>query len=371
MHHLIVPFPHTRFHIDRDERIAEEIVAGAMSAVFIHQRHADRDVDEAKFRICGIGGPWIVLADTFAANLGAVFPCFGTEFARLRNEVEFPELTPRVHIEAAHKTGNVVHANWVVAVNRRIADHDHAVHDDSRRTGGDLPIRWIDADCAIRTNALHRIPRLARLRFASGCCFRDDQRAGVIDRQRHHRKAQSLLQIDDAIDAEVRIRQARARVERHHVITRRDDDHAFVLAVGPIRWTATGELSRRLLPANPLVEAIHPERLAGFRIDRHHGTTRRGNGENSAIRIQRRGAIVLVGPEGSGVPLPRHLQLAEIIGRDLIEWRVACAVRVATPVSPFTRRVAAHQRRHARRGATGRTRWSHCRSRCGSLCDDR
>ena len=132
MHHLEMPFAQPCLHIDCDERITKQVVTGPMPAVFIHQRHANGDVDEAEVRIGRIRRPRIVLADTFAADLGTVLPCLRTKLAWLRNEVEFPQLTTGVHIEATHEARNVMHANRVVAVNGRVADDDHAVDDDRR-----------------------------------------------------------------------------------------------------------------------------------------------------------------------------------------------------------------------------------------------
>ena len=73
-----------------------------MSTVFVGERHADRDVDDAELGISGVGRPRIVLADAVAADLRSVLPRVGAELTRLRNEIELPELLAGVNVEAAN-----------------------------------------------------------------------------------------------------------------------------------------------------------------------------------------------------------------------------------------------------------------------------
>ena len=129
------------------------------------------------------------------------------------------------------------------------------------------------------------------------------------------------------------------------MVARRRDDDALARAVGPVRQPAPGELARRLLPADAFVHPPHPERLAVLGIERRSNATRGGDGEQAAVRVERRRAIVLVLTEGPGVPLPGDLQLAEVRRVDLIERRVARAPGVGAPVAPLARHVAAHERR--------------------------
>ena len=357
MHHLEVPLPLARLRIQCDQRVAEQVVAGAMAAVFVHQRHADGDVDHSEVRIGGIRGPRIVLAHTFGAGCRAVRPGLRAELTRLRNEVELPHLLARADVEATDRAGNVPHAHRVVAVDRRVADHDHLAHHDRRRARTDLTVHRIDAHRAIGPDLLHRVPRLACLRLSRRRRVGNDQRARIIHRQRHHRVAEAILQVDHTIRAELRIGTSRFRIQRHHVVAGRHDDHAFLGAVGPVRRATSRELTWRLLPADAFLESVHPERLARLRLDRHHRPACGGHGEQPSVRVQRRGAIVLIGTEGARVPLPCLAQRVEVRGVDLVQWRVARAVRVAAPVAPFTGRIAPHQRRHGgilTAGGTGR-----------------
>jgi hypothetical protein len=103
------------------------------------------------------------------------------------------------------------------------------------------------------------------------------------------------------------------------VVAGRDDDDALVGAIRPVGEAAAGELARRLLPADALIEAIHPERFAVRRIDRERDSARRRDGEQAAVRVQRRGAVVLVVAERGRAPLPRDGERIEVRRVDLIE----------------------------------------------------
>src|SRR4051812_45556664 len=98
MDKLIMPASLARLHVERDETGAEEIRAWTMAAVFVHQRHADRDVHQSELGIGGVRRPCVVLPDPVTADLGALRPCLRPELARLRNEIELPELLPSVDV---------------------------------------------------------------------------------------------------------------------------------------------------------------------------------------------------------------------------------------------------------------------------------
>ena len=73
MHHLEVPLALAGLHVERDEAVAEQVVAGTMAAVLVHERHADRNVDEAQFRIRRVGRPRVVLADAVGVPIFVPF----------------------------------------------------------------------------------------------------------------------------------------------------------------------------------------------------------------------------------------------------------------------------------------------------------
>ena len=94
--------------------------------------------------------------------------------------------------------------------------------------------------------------------------------------------------------------------------------------------------------AHPAVEAggvrlaVGPQRLAGGRIDRHHVAALAGDGIEHAVDVDRgragypecARAVVVAAPD------PRHLEVFEVVGRDLIESRVAGVPGVAADVAP-------------------------------------
>src|SRR5689334_3634590 len=129
------------------------------------------------------------------------------------------------------------------------------------------------------------------------------------------------------------------------MIARGDHDRALVAAVGPVREATTGELTRRLLPADSFVHPPLPEGLAGGGVDGECLTTRRRDGEEATIRIERRRTIVLVVSVLASVPRPRDAQRVEVRRVDLIERGVPRAPRVSAPVAPLTGGVTAHQSR--------------------------
>src|SRR3954462_11895926 len=134
------------------------------------------------------------------------------------------------------------------------------------------------------------------------------------------------------------------------MIAGRHDDDALVRPVAPVGEAAPRELAWRLLPAEALVEAPMPERLAGARIDCGGDAVGRRDGEETSIRVERSRAIVLVLAKLARVPLPRDLKVGEVRRVDLREGRVARAPRVGAPEAPLAGRVAADERR-AFRGA--------------------
>src|SRR5689334_15315198 len=169
MHHLEVPLPLAGTSVDRDDAVAEEIVPRPMAAVLVAQRHADRNVDEAQLGIGAVRRPGVVLPHAGAAELRAPLPRLRAELAWLWNEIELPPLLARMHVETADPSRQVVQAQRVVAVHRRVADDDHVIDDDRRRAVRDLPLCRIDAHGAVGPDLLHGIPLLARPSASASC----------------------------------------------------------------------------------------------------------------------------------------------------------------------------------------------------------
>ena len=174
MHELEMPLALAGLRVEAG---AEEIVAWTMPAVFVHQRHADGNVDQPELGVCGVRRPSVILPDAIAPDLRAPRPRLRAKLTRLWNQIELPQLLTRVDIESAYGAGNVMCANWEVAMHGRVADNYHVADDNCRRAVGDLALRRIDADCAVGADLLHRVPRLART-----CLTR---RRGVATRTSH------------------------------------------------------------------------------------------------------------------------------------------------------------------------------------------
>ena len=169
-----------------------------------------------------------------------------------------------------------------------------------------------------------------------------------------------LLEIDHPVRPEVRHRTARRGVERDQPVAGGDVDDPGRLAVGlPVREAAAGQLPRRGGAARPLVEAVHPEHLAGRRVERHHRLARPAGRIHHAVDHQRRRleAVLRHGAEVVRLEPPRHFQIAEVLRGDLIERRVAGVAEIAAVGAPFAagRAVLRRRRRHHRQTERHRT----------------
>ena len=141
-------------------------------------------------------------------------------------------------------------------------------------------------------------------------------------------------------------RNAGLRVEGDHLVAGRDVDDPRLAAVGPVREPASRKLTGRRFAALPFVLAVHPDHLAGCRVECDHGAARAGRGVDDAVDHQRRALEVELGPgsERVGLEAPRDLELVEVVFVDLIERRVACVRQIAAIRGPLTdlRRLTAH-----------------------------
>jgi hypothetical protein len=82
------------------------------------------------------------------------------------------------------------------------------------------------------------------------------------------------LQIDDATGAEARDRIAGFCVECDEAVARRHVENPFFAAVGPVREAATRELPGRSRAALTFALAVHPQQLAGGRVECDDGPPR-------------------------------------------------------------------------------------------------
>src|SRR5204863_7186616 len=102
MHELEMPFAFAGLRVEGDEPLAEEIVAWTMPAVFVHQRHADGNVDQPELGVCGVRRPSVILPDAIAPDLRAPRPRLPAKPTRLSNQIELPPLLTPLDIESAY-----------------------------------------------------------------------------------------------------------------------------------------------------------------------------------------------------------------------------------------------------------------------------
>ena len=112
--------------VGRHEARAEQVVAGAIAAVLIDRRRAERHVDDAAPGVDGEEAPDV---DAAAVLPGLAGPGVVEALARLRHRAERPHQAPVVQIPRAHVAGG---AAGRVLLRRAAGDHEVLV-DDRRR----------------------------------------------------------------------------------------------------------------------------------------------------------------------------------------------------------------------------------------------
>ena len=199
---------------------ANRLLPGPMAAEVVAGRIFDRQVGDAEILVDGDLRPHAGVAGVLPRLLE---PRVVAEFAGLRNGVEDPQPLAGARVVAADVALGVLHAARAPCRARCDAPTMHDVLRDDRRA---VP----------RHLALDRIDLLVVV----------------------------LLQIDDAVDAEVLERHAVLRVEADELIADRHVEHALVaLAVGPVADAAARQAARRAQRALAFVEPVHPQQLAG------------------------------------------------------------------------------------------------------------
>ena len=281
-----------------------------MPPVVVAGRNLDRQVGDAQLGVDGHLRPDAGVAGVLP---GAILPGVVTELARLRNGVEDPEPLTAAGVEAAHVAlGGGAARRRAPGAASGADDHDVAGH--------------------------HR-------RAVPGQLARDRVEVLVV----------VLLEIDDAVGAEVPDRPAGGGVERDELIADGHEVDPFIAcAVRPVPDAAARQSPHRPLGPFPLVEAIHPQVLARRGVERDDGAAAAGGGVEHAVDDERGRLQVEVGarPEVVGPEAPRDLQVAEVAGVDLIERCVARRAEVARPGAPLAagRAVLRRRRRAAEQG---------------------
>ena len=264
-----------------------------MAAVVVARRQLDRQIHEAELFVHGDLSP---RAGVAGVGRRVLLPGVASVLAELRNRVEDPQALARAHVEAADVALLVAAALGIAAGSVRGADDDDVFRDRRRRVESDLA--------------------------------RDEIHLLVV----------VFFQIDDAALAERRDRRAGFRVQRDKAIAWRDVENAFVArVVAPVREAAPRQLPRRVRAARALVLAVHPQHLAGGRVERDHGAPRSAGRVDDALHHQRRRLELELGPrtEIVGLEPPGDLELAEVARVDLIERRVPRMRDVAAVAAPL------------------------------------
>ena len=232
-----------------------------------------------------------------------VFPRVVAELAGLRNGVEDPQALAGAHVVAANVSLDVFFRARRAAGKMCGANDDDVVAERGRRVEADVGRLEIDA-------------RLIDLR----------------------------LQIDDAVAAERRDRDAGLRVQRNHVVAGSDGDDALVtLAVGPVREPASGALARarrRRACLRPCATSTTSRR---WRDQRHDGAPRAGLHVHHVADDDRHRLHVEVGTRAEvvGLEAPRDAQVLGVVLVDLVERRIFRAARlggIGAPLAVFRAR---------------------------------
>ena len=154
------------------------------------------------------------------------------------------------------------------------------------------------------------------------------------------------LQIEDPVRAERIDQRSCPGIELHKAIPRRDVDHPLVaFAVGPVRHTTARQLPRRDRGALAFAQAVRPDQLAGFRVERDDRSPRAGGRVEHAFDHQRRALQLEFGkrPEAVGLEAPRNFQRVEVGRVDLVERRIPGGLQVGSvrpPLAVLGRRLA-------------------------------
>ena len=286
VHGLEMPQPFPGRRIECDERVREQVGAGAGATIEVRCRRTRGDEHDAPPLIDRHPRPRVRAARR-APGLGR--PAVGAELPGARDRVERPTDRTRPDVVGA----NVARRRSFLLPNPRPLDEQILV--DNARAGGHQ-IRIID------------IARQTR---------REIDRARITERED---RASCLC------------------VERVQPAAGREED-PLVSAVGPVHDAAIDVAWRgaRRVGRGARVEA--PDRRPVLGVQRNHGKRGRGRVQhaihNDGCRLD---LAVAIGREIAGVIDPRHAQLRDVAGIDLIQRGVARVAGGAACNAPIIRR---------------------------------
>ena len=317
LHGLEVPDPLAGAGVEADDGLREEVVAEAVSAVVVVAWRPDGEVDEPAFGVEGHRRPDVGVAYPVP---GAVLPGVVSELAGLRDQVEGPDQLAGRRAERLHV------ARRVALVDEAVPDavpHDHQVLEDDRRR---------------------------RLRVVE-----------AVDGPKELRG-----EVDLAALPEGGVGLAGDGVDRDEPPAAVQEDPPVAALVLPERDPAVNE-PRAVRDLSPLGDprVVGPQHLAGVGVERHHLVVGRAHVHHTVV--DERGVLEAARPhrvvgygkprpaEGAlaGVPLPRQLQVGDVLPVHLRERGVVHRAGIAAPGGPFDARGGGV---HRLRGSFGRER---------------
>ena len=256
MHGLVVPDALAGRRIDAHDRRAVQVVAEPRAAIHVVGDAGRRQIHVAELIVRAHQRPDVAGAGVLPRIADPRLD--RRRIVRGRHDVEGPAQLAGAHVVGAHVAGIAFDLRRRILIDHRRAHDDHVARDQR-----------------------HRVPAIAG-------AARTDIGA----------------QIDDAVLAEGRDRLAGFRIERVEIaIAERDD--ARVGAFAPIRHAAIGAAANRIGAGAVNAGLLHPDRLAGFRIERF-GKADAVRGVEHAVDHDRRRAEVVQEADG------RALQQARI-----------------------------------------------------------
>src|SRR5215467_10241214 len=129
MHGLKMPDAFARIGVQTDQRFCEQSVTLAGTAVVIVAWRTERDVQESALLIQGHRRPSVGMA---GVGFSAAFPSIVSEFALLRNWIEFPYTFAGMDVEGLNVAWRIFFVNETV---RDTVSKDHEILVNQRRGG--------------------------------------------------------------------------------------------------------------------------------------------------------------------------------------------------------------------------------------------
>ena len=317
VHGLEVPAALAGLDVEGDDAGAEEPVPGPEPPVEVDGRRVGGDVHEPQL---GVGRHRRPRRHVAGPLPGVVLPRLVAELAGPRDDVELPEVLAGAGVVAQDVARHVLDAGLVVALLGRVADDDDAVDDDRGRRAGDVAQLAGDAEVGV----VGAVPAQPRPPVGDEVGEQVDHAGAREARQRHRRPP--VLEGQPGLCVE--------GVEKEGGADRIDDAPAVDLAPGDALAVAVPHAA---VEPGGVRLAERPEGLAARGVDGDDGAALAGHRVQGAVDVNgsRAGHPKPRGPEVVAPPDPRHLEVVEVVGGDLVERGIAGVRGVAPDVAPL------------------------------------